>query len=105
MIISNIFLIELQCVLETHPNDCDCEDHSAHCIVQLMERGTQMKRGMKFNDLSRQEIEALMTECEFAVRHCAEVISQDYPTSQMHSILRSLKKTYTNLQQTKETEQ
>jgi len=50
-------------MLEDHQVDCRCGDEPRHIIVKALGRGASMKSGIKIQDITTIEVDALIAEC------------------------------------------
>jgi hypothetical protein len=64
LIISNIFIGQFEPMLEDHQVDCKCGDEQRHIIVNALDRGASMKSGIKIQDVTIIELDALIAECK-----------------------------------------
>jgi hypothetical protein len=64
LIVSNIFLGQFEPMLEDHQAGCTCGDEPRHAIVNALGRGANMKSGIKVQDITTFEIDALIAECK-----------------------------------------
>ena len=64
LIVSNIFIGQFEPMLEDHQVGCECGDEPRHIIVNALDRGASMKSGIKIQNVTELEIDALIAECK-----------------------------------------
>jgi hypothetical protein len=63
LIVSNIFIGQFEPMLEDHQVGCKCGDEPRHIIVNALDRGVSMRSGIKIQDITTLELDALISEC------------------------------------------
>lgn len=63
LIVSNIFIGQFEPMLEDHQVGCKCGDEPRHIIVNALDRGASMRSGIKIQDITALELDALIAEC------------------------------------------